>query len=171
MIAVSNDLQGFKLLLKKIRKSYQIAKIIIEHTGNYQKNCVMFLLKHNLAVCVVNPNKVRNFAKAAGILAKTDKINAYIIAQHQEMLKKAKSLLTIDGFGKQTVNILLSYLSELGNIEKNKLSALCGLAPINHDSGKMHSLRCIYGGRKIVRNALYMATVSISVHNPIIRNH
>ena len=247
-ITVSNDLQGFKLLLKKINKSYDVAKIIIEHTGNYQRNCVMFLQRHNFSVCVVNPNKVRNFAKAAGILAKTDRIDAYVlakygemfnpeetkdtdktvaelrelvsfraqlveacklfkarlekepsvamkkevckviayfekqekdinkkikefIAQHQEMLKKAKSLLSINGIGEQTVNILLSYLPELGNIEKNKLSALCGLAPINHDSGNMRGLRCINGGRKIVRNALYMATVSASVHNPIIRNH
>ena len=53
--------------------------------------------------------------------------------------------------------------------ERNKLSALCGIAPINRDSGKMRGMRCIHGGRKTVRNALYMATVAAIRHNQIIK--
>ena len=93
------------------------------------------------------------------------------IANNSEMMKKSKILLTIDGFGEQTVNTLLSNLPELGQIEKNKLSALCGIAPINHDSGKLYGIRSIYGGRRVVRNMLYMAAVSASVHNKVIRDY
>ena len=247
-IKISNDIQGFKLLLKHIKKNYIVKRIIIEHTGNYQRDIVNYLQKYKFIVCVVNPSKVRAFAKASGILAKTDKIDAYVLAKYgemftpeenkiqdeniiklreltnfrrqiveacklfktrlekkpsafiareinkliknlenqekeinkkikefiannTEMMKKSQILLTIDGFGEQTVNTLLSNLPELGQIEKNKLSALCGIAPINHDSGKLYGIRSIYGGRKVVRNMLYMAAVSASVHNKVIRDY
>lgn len=247
MITISNDNEGFAKLLKRIRR-YNVDRIVIEHTGNYQKEIVLYLQKHNLKVCVVNPSNVRNFAKAAGIIAKTDKIDAYVLAKYGEMFKpeatkendveiehlkelinfrtqlvetikqfktrlekKPSALISkeisktikslvlqqtkiekqiketieynqnmiklynklneIVGFGEQTITILLAHLPELGHLERNKLSALCGVAPINHDSGKMRGVRCIYGGRKIVRNALYMATVSAIQHNKVIHEY
>ena len=86
VITVSNDKEGFAKLLKRIRR-YNVDRIVIEHTGNYQKEVVLYLQKHNLKVCVVNPSNVRNFAKAAGIIAKTDKIDAYVLAKYGEMFK------------------------------------------------------------------------------------
>lgn len=246
IITVSNDNKGFAKLLKHIQKNYTVKKIIIEHTGNYQKNLVLYLHKYGYTVCVVNPSKVRSFAKACGILAKTDKIDAYVIAQYGELLnpeetteqsenvchlkdlvnlrkqlvetikqfktrleknpttyilkeisktisylkkqqtniekqildfvkkqeefnKKYEILSQISGFGVQTITTLLSYLPELGKIERNKIVALCGLAPINRDSGTMRGNRSIYGGRKEVRNSLYMAAVSAIRHNPVIK--
>ena len=247
VITVDNDNKGFAKLLKRI-KCYNVDRIIIEHTGNYQKGIVSYLQARDLKVCVVNPSKVRNFAKAAGVMAKTDKIDAYVLAKYGEMFKPEaiketdaeieklkelvnfrlalvetiktfkvrlekkpssvivkeinktmKSLLLqqtkiekqirevirsnqkmmqffdklnqIVGVGEQTITVLLSHLPELGTLERNKISALCGVAPMNHDSGKMRGLRCIQGGRKIVRNALYMATIPAIAHNPVIHEY
>lgn len=86
MITVSNDSEGFAKLLKRIRR-YNVDRNVIEHTGNYQKEIVKYLQKHQFTVCVVNPGNVRNFAKAAGIIAKTDKIDAYVLAKYGEMFK------------------------------------------------------------------------------------
>ena len=246
-ISISNDKEGFAKLLKRIRR-YNVERIIIEHTGNYQKEIVRYLQKHNLKVCVVNPSNVRNFAKAAGIIAKTDKIDAYVLAkygdmfkpdevkekdfeveqlkelvnfrlslvetiksfkirlekkpsafikkeidktiksldleqtkiekqiktlieQNQNMVKLYNTLKEIVGFGEHTITTLLAHLPELGKLERNKIAALCGVAPINHDSGKMRGLRSIQGGRKTVRNALYMAAISAIVHNHVIHEY
>ena len=216
VINISNDTKGYNILVKHIKQHYNVQNIIIEHTGNYQKEVVSFLQKQKLCVCVVNPSKVRAFAKAAGILAKTDKIDAWVLAKygelfkarldkhpssfinketikiiahlqkqekainakikefissHSEFLKKAKILHNIPGVGEQTVSVFLSYLPELGCLEKRKLVALCGLAPINKDSGTMRGQRHIYGGRKVVRNALYMSTISAIVHNQVIKQY
>ena len=234
--------------LKNHARRYNVDRIVIEHTGNYQKEIVLYLQKHNLKVCVVNPSNVRNFAKAAGIIAKTDKIDAYVLAKYgdifkpdavqetdldveklkelvnfrlalvetiksfkirlekkpsafivKEINKTIKSLILqqtkiekqikeliqlnqnmtelfnklneIVGFGEHTITVLLAHLPELGKIERNKIAALCGVAPINHDSGKMRGLRCIQGGRKTVRNALYMATIPAIIHNHVIHEY
>ena len=54
--------------------------IVVEATGGYETLCASMLSSKNLPVVVVNPRQVRSFAKATGKLAKTDKIDAYIIA-------------------------------------------------------------------------------------------
>ena len=45
-IKINNDIQGFKLLLKHIKKNYIVKRIIIEHTGNYQRDIVNYLQKY-----------------------------------------------------------------------------------------------------------------------------
>ncbi|MCA9943927.1 MAG: IS110 family transposase, partial [Anaerolineales bacterium] len=51
-----------------------------------------------------------------------------------------------------------------------QIAALVGLAPLNKDSGRKRGKRHIFGGRKAVRAKLYMAALSASKHNPIIRS-
>ena len=51
------------------------------------------------------------------------------------------------------------------------IAALVGVAPFERDSGQMRGHRAIWGGRASVRNALYLATLSASRFNPIIRAH
>ena len=57
---------------------------------------------------------------------------------------------------------LLALLPELGQRPGKAIAALCGLAPINRDSGAWRGKRCIGGGRADVRKALYMAAVTAS---------
>ncbi|WP_330984163.1 MULTISPECIES: IS110 family transposase [Enterobacterales] len=83
--------------------------------------------------------------------------------------EKVKLLEEVKGIGKTTMAVLLSMLPELGQLSRRKISALVGVCPYAHDSGKMKGKRCIWGGRSAVRAALYMATLSAVRHNPVIK--
>ena len=64
---------------------------------------------------------------------------------------------------------LLSTLPELGAVEHKRLAALVGVAPYNRDSGRFRGKRAIWGGRAQARQALYMAAVVATRHNPVIK--
>jgi len=65
---------------------------------------------------------------------------------------------------------LIGFVPELGKITDRQAAALVGVAPFNDDSGKKKGLRRIQGGRSKVRKALYMAAISASLHNPILKD-
>lgn len=83
--------------------------------------------------------------------------------------EKVKLLEEVKGIGQTTLAVLLSMLPELGELSRRKISALVGVCPYAHDSGKMKGKRCIWGGRSAVRAALYMATLSAVRYNPVIK--
>ncbi len=64
---------------------------------------------------------------------------------------------------------LLSDLPELGTLNRKKIAALVGIAPLNRDSGKYRGRRAIWGGRSQVRIVLYMAARAAIRFNPVIR--
>lgn len=247
-ITLPNTEEGFTKFLKICKKTYpNIQKIIVEHTGSYQNELVSHLHTNKMPVCIVHPTRVRNYAKAIGRLAKTDKIDAELLANYGEMMspelssekplniQKLRSLIkyrkqltdnltltkqwlekkpdqeivmkisqlvnflnkqlskidtdlhqlvqsdktlsntfltltTTKGIGKITAYILLAELPELGTICRNKIVAICGLAPLNRDSGTLRGKACIQGGRKIVRNALYMSVIAALRSNKQIRD-
>src|SRR5262249_31714026 len=76
---------------------------------------------------------------------------------------------SVPGVGKGTSATLVAELPELGDINRAEIAALVGLAPYNHDSGKLRGTRAIRGGRAFVRSALYMATVTAIRANPVIK--
>jgi transposase len=79
----------------------------------------------------------------------------------EERLRRAERLLrSVPGIGPVTATTLLALLPELGERSPKALAALAGLAPFNRDSGKRRGPREIRGGRKRVRDALYMAAVT-----------
>lgn len=80
-------------------------------------------------------------------------------------------LTSVPGVGPVTSRTLIAELSELGGLDRRRVAALVGVAPINRDSGQMRGHRAIAGGRTTVRNALYMATLSAARHNPVIKAH
>jgi transposase len=82
------------------------------------------------------------------------------IGAHQELEAKRKILENESGVGAQTAAVLIAHLPELGTVNRQQIAALVGLAPFNRDSGNIRGTRSIYGGRKRVRKALYMATLS-----------
>ena len=79
-------------------------------------------------------------------------------------------LRSVPGVGEQLSLSLLSYVPELGTLDRKKIAALVGVAPLNRESGAMRGKRSIWGGRARVRAALYMGALVASRHNPVIRD-
>lgn len=82
----TNDASGISKLLSKMQL-FVDALIVMESTGGYEAPLSQELSKANLKVCVVNPRQIRDFAKATGRLAKTDKIDAEVIAQYAKKIE------------------------------------------------------------------------------------
>jgi transposase len=220
--------------------------IVVEATGGYQRRVVAELLEAGHLVAVVNPRQVRDFAKGIGVLAKTDRIDASVIARfakdvrpqsvaktpenqtqlvelvtrrrqlvelrtsernrlehpttksvrksvqqvidhltkqitkiekdilalvesHDDFQDKGGIIASVPGVGAVSVASLLAELPELGLLNRQQISALVGVAPFNHDSGTLKGRRVIRGGRKSLRNVLYMAALSAMRSNPAIR--
>src|SRR5512138_2433878 len=220
--------------------------IVVEATGGYQRGVVDALFHAGLCVAVVNPARVRQFARASGLLAKTDKLDAEVLAvfgqrmqprryegkseaekqlsallvrrkQVEEMLKAEQNRLRttlqslkssveqvilclkeqkkrldeqIQQFLKEqktwqeqseilrsapvvgpvTTATLLAELPELGKMDRKKIAALVGVAPMNYDSGRKRGYRKTKGGRGEVRSVLYMATLVATRRNPVIQS-
>ena len=79
-------------------------------------------------------------------------------------------LQSFKGVGPVVSATLLCDLPELGTLNRKKIAALVGVAPLNCDSGRFRGRRRIKGGRSNVRRKLYMAAVASIRHNPIIKN-
>ena len=80
----------------------------------------------------------------------------------------ADLLASVPGVGPATLRTLIAELPELGRLDRRKIAALVGVAPINRDSGSMRGRRSIAGGRPAVRTALFMAALVASKKNPVI---
>jgi transposase len=90
----SNNAKGFASLIGKL-KGIEPTMVAFEATGGYESRCVKALGEAGLAVAVVNPTRVRRFAQAMGIAAKTDKIDAQVIAHYASVADlQAKSVPT-----------------------------------------------------------------------------
>jgi transposase len=85
-VCFKNSLKGLiklnKLLNKEKTKGNEIALITCEATGGYEKKLVDFMFANQLPIHKANPYKIRSFAEAKGLLAKTDKLDSYIIAEY-----------------------------------------------------------------------------------------
>jgi transposase len=86
--SVANDEVGIMALVKRLREM-QPALIVLEATGGVERQVVRALASEELAVVVVNPRQVRDFAKATGQLAKTDSIDAEVLARFGEAVRPA----------------------------------------------------------------------------------
>ena len=91
------------------------------------------------------------------------------IEDSSQWTQKAELLKSVPGIGDVTCITLLSELPELGELNRREIAALVGVAPMNCDSGMFRGYRRIRGGRTPVRNALFMATLVATKHNPKIR--
>jgi transposase len=86
--SVSNDKTGIEGLIKRLRE-IQPALIVLEATGGIERSVTRALTSAELPVVVVNPRQVRDFAKATGQLAKTDRIDALVLARFAEAVRPA----------------------------------------------------------------------------------
>jgi transposase len=242
---VSNTQKGIAEVVQWMLE-LQPELIVVEATGGYQRSVVEALFHAGLPVAVVNPARVRQFARACGLLAKTDKLDAQVLAvfgqrvqpklyegkseaekqlsallvrrkQLEEMLKAEQNRLrtispslrssverilailneekkrleeqirelvreqkawqeqteildSAPGVGPVTTATLLAELPELGKMDRKRIAALVGVAPMNYDSGKKRGYRKTKGGRTTVRSVLYMSTLVATRHNPVIRS-
>ncbi len=83
---VSNDDKGIKEAVKTIKK-HQPERIVIEATGRLEMPFILACSKANLPFVIANPIHIKRFAGAIGRRAKTDKLDANLIAHYSEVIK------------------------------------------------------------------------------------
>jgi len=103
-------------------------------------------------------------------VARMEKRLAKHVQDQAEWTEKQAILKTAPGVGDTLTYTLLADLPELGTLTNREVSALVGVAPMNRDSGKLRGKRRVQGGRASVRTVLYMATLSATQCNPVIRS-
>ena len=221
------------------------ALVAMEATGGYEIRVAAALASAGLPVVVVNPRQIRDYARATGQIAKTDRLDARVIAafagavrpavrplpddqaqQLGEVIVRRRQLVDMlvaetnrrrmvraprvrerldahiawleqalgevdndlrglvrgsalwrekddllrstPGIGQVTSFTLIADVPELGQLDRRRIAALIGVAPMNRDSGTLRGRRTVSGGRAPVRAVLYMATLSAIRYNPAI---
>jgi transposase len=239
------DEAGLRQLLDLLRP-LGTCFVVLEATGGLEQSLAGELIDAGHQVAIVNPRQVRDFARGSGKLAKTDRLDALVLAQFAQQVRprlmekvpekqaelialvtrrrqlktmtiaeanrreaapsgrarrsidnslqwlrketaridaeivkliasddnwrdQAERYKSVPGIGPTTSAMLVADLPELGRLNRREISALVGLAPYNHDSGRFRGKRSIWGGRASVRTALYMAALTAQRYNPVIR--
>lgn len=88
----ANDAAGHRALLAALAQVPGPIQIICEATGGYEHHLVAALQKAQVLVTLVNPRQVRDFARAKGLLAKTDALDAAVLAQYGRVFAPAATL-------------------------------------------------------------------------------
>jgi transposase len=91
------------------------------------------------------------------------------IDQNPGWKARAEIIDSVPGVGEVTASTMVAELPELGQLNRQQIAALVGLAPFNQDSGPRRGKRRIAGGRAGIRKTLFMATLSATKHNSVIR--
>lgn len=136
-----NSAAGIRDALQLLKK-VQPTRIVIEATGRLELAFVVAAQKAKLPVCIVNPLHVRKFASAAGKLAKTDQLDAQIIARFGEALQPEPTRIKPQNI--RLISDLLarrSQLLDMSTMEKNRLSILPKAlhASLNRHLKQLHS--------------------------------
>ena len=228
-------------------RANEVLLAVMEASGGYEQPWAEALREAGIAVRIVDPKRVRYFAKSAGKLAKNDPIDAAMIARYGETFRdaldqpqeprneeldrlmtaragllrmqtqiesqsehqqprtitaahravlrtlraqlakleaviaakikadphaarRAEIVESVPGLGAQTAAGLLAWLPELGRISDKAAAALVGIAPYDDDSGEHKGKRIIKGGRRKLRNLLYMPIMGAATqHNPVLK--
>ena len=121
---VSNDETGIKEAIKRIKK-HKPERIVIEATGRLEMPFIMACAKANLPFVIANPIHIKRFAGAIGQRAKTDKLDAQLIAHYAEAIQPKLSSLKTDNM--QAMSDLVARRNQLlvmQTMEKNRLQIL-----------------------------------------------
>jgi len=89
--------------------------------------------------------------------------------QSQQCQRQQVVLQSVLGVGVVTSRTLIALLPELGQLTRQQIAALVGVAPMNCDSGKMRGKHFVMDGRSAVRSVLYMAALVATQFNPVIQ--
>jgi len=242
----ANNPEGIATIVTRVQTA-GADLVVLEATGGLERPLAVALAQAAVPVAVVNPRQVRDFARATGQLAKTDTLDARLLArfgasvrpaprdmrgalaqrlsalvarrhdlvgmltaeqnrlhslpadlrmevqEHVAWLRtrrdaldeqlaaliasqpvwreQAALLRSVPGVGPVLTATLLADLPELGQLSRQKLAKLVGVAPLNRDSGTWQGTRRCWGGRATVRTALYMSALAATRCNPVIRAH
>jgi len=235
-LRVSNDPGGIDRLLRSLAHPGG-SLVVMEASGGYERAAHQALVARGVPAAIVNPKRVRDFARGMGLEAKTDRVDARLIARYGAVMRPAATpvpdparaelreilacrrqlideitvrkqqlehlqspslrarttkvlallrqeerelskllrqqiqadaalaadfalLTSMPGCGPILAATLLAEMPELGVLDRRKIAALAGLAPVAKDSGLRGNRRVIKGGRGQVRRALYMAAVA-----------
>ena len=240
----SNDPAGQRAVAQRLAE-LGVTLVVVEATGGYERPVAAELATADVPVAVVNPRQVRAFAKAIGQLAKTDALDAAVLAHYGEAVRPeprplpdaqtqhrkdlvarradlvamqtaekqrrghatgairegieehltwlktrikaleqeiaalikandawtatATLLMSTPGVALITTATLLANLSELGQLSRQEVAALVGVAPLNRDSGAMRGKRACWGGRGEVRRVRSLAAGTGVQDNPTLR--
>ena len=119
---------------------------------------------------LVRKAHARLLKKLAGEIAAIETAIGAKIKATRAFAVRAEIIESVPGFAEATALTLLAGLPELGQVSNEVAAALVGVAPYDDDSGKRHGQRCIKGGRRWVRNALYMPCVgAATLNNPVFK--
>jgi transposase len=120
--SVANDRAGIDELLARLLEGVRPELVVLEATGKYERPAAVAVAAAGIAVAVVNPRQARDFAKAAGRLAKTDRIDAQVLARFAGAVGPRPSVLP-DEEARVLQDILVRrrQLLEMMVAEKNRL--------------------------------------------------
>jgi transposase len=244
----TNTAEGRRELLRWLGQ-HSVDKAVMEASGGYESSWAKVLRQADISVRIVDPKRVRHFAKSAGRLAKSDPIDAVMIAwfaetfpdapgrphdaQGEELdrlvsgrmalkalearlgnyaehdqpaeLRKAHQAIgktlanqlarleaaiaakieqtarfaeraaiieSVPGLGHASAAGLIAFLPELGLVTDKAATALVGVAPYDDDSGKHRGRRFIKGGRRKLRNLLFLPIVGAATRcNPVLKHY
>jgi len=122
--SVPNDQEHIQKVVH-VLKTHQVKRIVTEATGRYEHAFVFACDKADLPVVVVNPINIRRYAQAIGVLAKTDKIDAAVIAKFAATIKP--DIKPIPDKQSRVIKDLLirrTQLLEMQTMEKNRLQIM-----------------------------------------------
>ena len=245
-LSTPSTAEGEAKLLAWLRAN-RVGRAVMEASGGYERRWAEALRAAGVEVRIVDPKRIRHFAKAAGRLAKNDPIDAETIAWFAEAFpdadpqphdaareeldrlvqartalkdeedrikqqrehrpppivaqalaavakairaerrkleaaiaarikanptfaRRAEIIDSVPGLGDQTVAGVIAWLPELGHVANEAAAALLGAAPYDDDSGSRKGQRHIRGGRRKLRNLLYMPVMGAATqHNPVLK--
>src|SRR5947207_3594218 len=120
-------------------------------------------------VAFVRKQHAKLLAHYQSQIAAVEKQIQALLAQDAELQQRVECLDQIEGVGPRTAWLVLAHMPELGQLNRQAVAALAGLAPWTRESGTMKGMRCIGGGRPEVRLALYMAALTAARFNPVLK--
>lgn len=123
---VSNQASGIEELIQHLM-SVPVERVILEATGGLEQPVAQALQDRGIAIAIINPRQGRDFAKASGKLAKTDRIDAAVLAHFGEAMQPAVTVLaSANEQALQEAVTRRRQLVEMLSAEKNRQSALRG---------------------------------------------
>ncbi len=91
---VTNDQEGVEEILSRLAKlGTSVELAVMEATGRYERLAATMLAANGISVAIVNPRQARDFAKAIGKLAKTDKIDSFVLARFARAVEPRISVI------------------------------------------------------------------------------
>ena len=102
-------------------------------------------------------------------ILRLDQRIAQAVAADPELACKDRLLQSVKGVGAVLSHALLAFMPELGSLTRHQAAALLGVAPFDHESGRLKGQRAIWGGRQNLRDIAYMAALVSGQHNPVLR--